>query len=314
MSSPERLTAVVPADLDGERLDRALVALFPGRSRALLQKHIEAGAVTVDGVVPKARTVVNAGAEIQYTPPKVEPLALVAEEIPLSVLYEDEHLLVVDKPAGLVVHPALGHDRGTLVNAVLHHVQGLEHEEGDLRPGIVHRLDRDTTGCLVVAKTPRAHERLGEAFAARQVEKVYVAVVKGSLKSEAGTFDTLYGRHPTERKRFSSKVQTGKRAVTHYRVLERFDHATLVEIRLETGRTHQIRAHFADAGHPLVGDEVYGRRGGPDFERPALHALRLSFAHPISGQPVAALAPWPEDLLRLVEGLRRSKAGAPKKR
>lgn len=314
MTTEGPLSAIVPPDLDGERLDRVLVALFPGRSRALLQKHIEAGAVTVDGVVPKARTPVVAGAQVVYTPPPVEPLALVAEDIPLSILYEDEHLLIVDKPAGLVVHPALGHASGTLVNAVLHHVQDLERDEDDVRPGIVHRLDRDTTGCLVVAKTPRAHELLSQAFAERQVEKVYVAVVKGSPKSDSGTFDTLYGRHPTERKRFSSKVQSGKRAVTHYRVLERYAQAALVEVRLETGRTHQIRAHFADAGHPLVGDTLYGRKGGLDFGRPALHAARLAFLHPITQVEVAAEAPWPADLRGLVEGLRRSQAARPKSR
>ena len=314
MTTEGPLSAIVPPDLDGERLDRVLVVLFPGRSRALLQKHIEAGAVTVDGVVPKARTPVTAGAQIRYTPPPVEPLALVAEDIPLSILYEDEHLLIVDKPAGLVVHPALGHASGTLVNAVLHHVQDLERDEDDVRPGIVHRLDRDTTGCLVVAKTPRTHELLSQAFAERQVEKVYVAVVKGSPKSDSGTFDTLYGRHPTERKRFSSKVQSGKRAVTHYRVLERYAHAALVEVRLETGRTHQIRAHFADAGHPLVGDTLYGRKGGVDFERPALHAARLAFLHPITQVPLVAEAPWPADLLGLVEGMRRGQAARPKSR
>ena len=292
----------------GERLDRALTALLDDRSRALIQKHIEAGAVTIDGAPPKqgSKTKLHLGARIQYEPPPPEPMDLVAEDIPLSILFEDEHLIVIDKPANLVVHPAAGHPRGTLVNAVLHHLQSDLHGVGQSdRPGIVHRLDRDTTGVIAIAKTARTHELLAKAFSERTVEKTYLAIVHGVPQPEEGTIDTLYGRHPRDRKRFSSKVISGKRAVTHYRVKERLRGASLLEIRLETGRTHQIRVHLADRGHPLVGDPVYGgRKAISSFERPALHSLRLELSHPITGRKLTCEAPIPHDFLELLEALR----------
>lgn len=291
---------------EGDRLDRALTAILDDRSRAAIQRHIEAGAVTIDGRPPSrgAKTKLKAGAQIRYAPPPPEPLDLTPEDIPLSILFEDEHLLVIDKQANLVVHPAAGHPRGTLVNAVLHHVgRGLEGVGAPDRPGVVHRLDRDTTGAIVVAKSERAHERLARAFAERQVEKTYLAVTQGTPSPLVGTIDTGYGRHPYDRKRFSSRIEGGKRAVTHYRVLERFASAALLEVRLETGRTHQIRVHLADRGHALIGDRVYGRRRST-FERPALHALRLSFDHPFEDRKVTCEAPIPEDLRRLLEELR----------
>jgi 23S rRNA pseudouridine1911/1915/1917 synthase len=290
----------------GERLDRALAAMLDDRSRTLIQKHIEAGAVTVDGARPPrgSKTKLELGARIRYEPPPPEPLDLVPEPIPLSILFEDEHLIVVDKPANLVVHPALGHWRGTLVNAVLHHTKSrLDGVGPEDRPGIVHRLDRDTTGAIVVAKTPRAHELLARAFADRQVEKTYLAVTGGVPAPAAATFDTEFGRHPRDRKRFSSRVTGGKRAVTHYAVLERFASAALVEVRLETGRTHQIRVHFSDHGWPLLGDRVYGGRPG-GIERPALHAARLAFRHPIAGGEVRCDAPVPADFVELLRNLR----------
>jgi 23S rRNA pseudouridine1911/1915/1917 synthase len=292
----------------GERLDRALTLLLDDRSRALIQKHIEAGAVSIDGAPPKqgAKTKLYPGAVIRYQPPPPEPLELVAEEIPLSILFEDEHMLVIDKPAGLVVHPAAGHPRGTLVNAVLHHLQAdLQGVGSAERPGIVHRLDRDTTGVIAIAKTARAHELLGKAFSERRVDKMYLAVAHGVPSPEQGTIDTWYGRHPRDRKRFSSKVMSGKRAVTHYRVSEKLRGASSLEIHLETGRTHQIRVHFADKGHPLVGDPVYGtRKALAPFDRPALHSYRLSLEHPITGRKLTCEAPIPQDLLDLVEALR----------
>jgi 23S rRNA pseudouridine1911/1915/1917 synthase len=292
----------------GERLDRALAELLDDRSRALIQKHIEAGAVTIDGAQPKqgAKTKLHRGARIQYQPPPPEPIDLVAEAIPLSILFEDEHLLVLDKPAGLVVHPAAGHPRGTLVNAVLHHLQAdLQGVGSPERPGIVHRLDRDTTGVIAIAKTARAHELLGHAFSERRVEKEYLAIVHGVPAPTEGTIDTLFGRHPRDRKRFSSKVLGGKRAITHYRVSELLQGASLLEIRLETGRTHQIRVHFADRGHPLVGDPVYGtRKPLAPFARPALHSRRLTLDHPITGRKLTCEAPIPQDFLDLLEALR----------
>lgn len=326
------ITLEVGREDDGLRLDRFLALRVPDRSRAQIQKHIEAGAVTVGGEVPKrgAKTPVHAGEAVRYRPPPPSPVEdLVAEEIPISVLWEDEHLLVVDKPRGLVVHPALGHARGTLVNAVLHHVRSLAahtgagHESGvsaagaafadRVRPGIVHRLDRDTTGAIVIAKNEQAHDALGRAFRERRVEKRYVAVTIGVPKMKSGTIDTKYGRDPRERKKFSSKVTDGKRAITHYTVSEVFPGAALLDVRLETGRTHQIRVHFADLGHPLVGDRVYGRRGTvkhprtgaviAELDRPALHAHRLAFPHPVSGERIDIVAPIPDDLSRLIATL-----------
>lgn len=316
MTEPERIERVVPEAYAGDRLDRTLAALIEGRSRARIQKDLEAGAVTVNGAAPArgAKTAVQAGDVIVYLPVPPEPLELVPEDIPLSIVFEDEHLLVVDKPAGMVVHPALGHPRGTLVNAVLHHVRTLEVRGDDPRPGIVHRLDRDTTGLIVVAKHAQAHERLSAMFKARQIDKIYLAITRGTPKPARATIDTKYGRHPTDRKRFSSKVRDGKQAVTHYEVQEDFRCAALVQVDLQTGRTHQIRVHFADKGHPLVGDETYGRnkplmdpktgREVARFGRPALHAHRLAFEHPFTGAPMALRAEVPGDLAGLLETLR----------
>ncbi len=295
---------VVDAEHHGERLDRVLTALVEDTSRSAIQKHLERGAVLVDGAPPArgAKTKVETGQRIVYTPPPPEPLELEPEDIPLSILFEDEHYVAVDKPAGMVVHPALGHPRGTLVNAVLHHVGAIAGGD-EARPGIVHRLDRGTTGVIVVAKHTRAHELLAAAFAERRIEKIYLAVARGIVSPASDTIDTLYGRHPTHRQKFSSRVARGKRAVTAYRVLEAFDAASLVEVRLHTGRTHQIRVHFADRGHPLVGDSTYGRQTS-ELGRPALHAHRLAFEHPITGAAVALEAPIPEDLSQLVRDLR----------
>ncbi|MCK6546723.1 RluA family pseudouridine synthase [Myxococcota bacterium] len=314
-------TFTVEAALDGVRLDQVLKHHVPDRSRALLQRHVEAGAVTLDGAPPKRgnRTPVAAGTIVVYTPPIPEPVTLVAEDLPLSILFEDEDVLVVDKPKNLVVHPALGHPRGTLVNAVLFHVRALaaSPRAATMRPGIVHRLDRDTTGAIVIAKNEAAHEALGRAFAERRVAKEYVAVTIGAPKDASGTLDTFYGRHPRDRKRFSSKVASGKRAITHYTVRERYPGAALVDVRLETGRTHQIRVHLADLGHPLVGDRSYGRRGSvrhpksgliiADLDRPALHARRLAFPHPRTGRTIDVVAPLPADLEALLATLRAAR-------
>lgn len=312
------MSAEPPIELDvgpehqGERLDRVLALLLPDRSRASLQRHIEEGCVLLDGAPPKrgGKTPVRAGEHIRYLPPPPAVVTLVAEEIPISVLYEDADLLVLDKPAGLVVHPALGHPSGTLVNAILHHVREVSGGDDTVRPGIVHRLDQDTTGVMVVAKHGRAHERLSAAFAERAVEKVYLALTRGVPVPPAGTIDTFYGRHPRDRKRFSSKVAEGKRAVSHYRVLERFFGAALVEVRLETGRTHQIRVHLSDRGHPLLGDATYGRAKavggaeGVEAPRVMLHAARLAFPHPASGAVMAFEAPLPADFEGVLARLR----------
>lgn len=252
-----------------------------------------------------------------YQKPPPEPSTLEAEALPLSIVYEDEALLVVNKAAHMVVHPAAGHRRGTLVNALLHHIEGLE--AGDAaRPGIVHRLDKGTTGLLVVAKTTEVHAELVALFKAREVEKIYLLYTLGVPKPARGTFDTLHGRHGRDRQRFTTRVQTGRRAVTHYQVLETYRGAAKAEARIETGRTHQIRVHFSENGAPLIGDKLYGsKRTGrvldpriskivSGFERPALHAHRLQFRHPTSGALLDLTAPIPEDLLTLEAALKEA--------
>ncbi len=247
--------------------------------------------------------------EVTLRPP--EPTTAVAQSIDLVVLYEDEHLIVIDKPAGMVVHPAPGHPDGTLVNALLGHCDDLSGIGGELRPGIVHRLDKDTTGVLVATKNDAAHQALAARFADKDLTREYLAVVAPPPATAQGRFDTLYGRHPVHRKKFSSKVSRGKRAVTNYRVERRFaDLAALVRVRLETGRTHQIRVHFSDAGMPVLGDPMYGRPPrGPLRElatklgRQALHAARLDFVHPITGVELHFETPLPADMAALVEAL-----------
>ncbi len=310
---------------EGERLDKVLTQLVPGTSRSAVQKHIDAGAVRLDGAEPKrgAATVVLAGSTLEYAPQAAAPVTLAAEDIPITVLYQDADVVVVDKPAGLVVHPALGHWTGTLVNALMFHVPDFGRGAGGLRPGIVHRLDRDTTGVMIVAKHDVAHRALVASFQARQVEKEYLAVTHGRPQPPRDVIDTPFGRHPTDRKRFSSKVAEGKRAVTRYAVEATYGGgaasaqggAARVKVALETGRTHQIRVHLADRGHPLVGDATYGTRRlshprearlraiTDAFARPALHARRLVVPHPRSGAPLALEAPIPADLLRLLADL-----------
>lgn len=273
----------------------------------------------IDGTVPVRgpKTVVRAGARIHYTPPPPEPIDLVAEDIAIDIIHEDTDIVVVNKPKNLVVHPAVGHARGTLVNALMFHVGDFEVADEDVRPGIVHRLDRDTTGLMVVAKNRAARRALVEAFSAREVAKTYLAIAHGVPNPQSAELDTLFGRHPRERKRFSSRVLEGKRAVTRYEVTESFAGASFIEVELETGRTHQIRVHLADIGHPLVGDEVYGRRRkcrdprvGPiinPFDRPALHAHRLAFAHPSTKQPLEFVSELPVDMQALLDALRATR-------
>jgi 23S rRNA pseudouridine1911/1915/1917 synthase len=310
------------------RLDRALAAAVPeglGLSRSRLQALIvEGGVAGADGtVLADPRRHVAPGTEVVVTVPAPAPAAAAAEAIPLNVVYEDADVIVIDKPAGLVVHPAPGQRDGTLVNALLHHCGGtLSGIGGRLRPGIVHRIDKDTSGLIVAAKSDVAHQRLAAQFAAHELERRYLAVVRGvpdaaeprlaglpGVSWEPGGWlriEGRIGRHPGDRKRMAV-VSGGKPAVTRARVLERFPGAALVECRLETGRTHQIRVHMAYAGHPLVGDNVYGRRrDGPAFGRQALHAASLGFRHPITGEAMAFEAGVPADFAALVATLRRS--------
>jgi len=279
---------IVPQEAKGERLDRYL-ATVSGLSRS----RFDSLSVLLDGRPAKAATRLRGGEELEWTVPEPVPAAPVPQDLPLAVLYEDRDLIAVNKAAGVVVHPAAGNRDGTLVNALLHHVKDLGGVGGELRPGIVHRLDKDTTGVLVVAKNDRALEGLQEQFASREVEKLYLALVAGAPAAE-GTFRTLYGRHPRNRLKFSGRVKSGKPAVTHWRVTKSFDSASRVEVVLETGRTHQIRVHFAEGGFPLLGDTLYGRKSEV-IARQALHAWKLAFEHPRTGKKVRLTAPVPDD-------------------
>lgn len=306
---PPTAQLVVPAALDGERLDVALTRMLPDETRSRIQRHIEAGAVRVWGAAPKrgSKTLVHTGDVVEWTRPPPEAWTLEPEPVPLSIVYEDEDLLVIDKAAGTVVHPAPGHLHGTIVHGILHHVgQGLSAGPKE-RPGIVHRLDRDTTGVLLVAKNERSHAALSEQFARREVLKTYTAVALGT--PPARRLETPYGRDPKDRKKFSSRVAHGKPAATVLHVERSWGAASHMRVDLETGRTHQIRVHLADLGHPLLGDTIYGgrrlaRASARDprlaFERPALHAARLELKHPVSKGTMVFTAPVPEDLRMLM--------------
>ena len=298
------MTWRVPEELDGARADAALAQLGE-MSRNAAQRLLEDGRVTADGKTLSKSEKLRAGQEITAELPDPVPAEPVAQDIPLDIVYEDDDLLVVNKPAGMVVHPAAGHDDGTLVNALLHHCgDSLGGINGVLRPGIVHRIDRDTTGLLAVAKTDAAMESLAAELAAHHTERVYECIVRGH-PDEAGTVDAPIGRHPKDRKRMAVNARDGKRAVTHYRVLEYFPGYAYVECRLETGRTHQIRVHMAHIGHPIVGDPVYGG-GGESFglSGQCLHAKTLCFRHPKTGETLKFTAELPEDFRKLLTKLR----------
>ena len=301
--SPLALTLTVATHLSGRRLDQALTELLPEYSRSRIQTWIDDGQVLLDGAPAKPKQKVWGG-EVLSVVPLVHPSEVGAapEDIPLDIVYEDESILVLNKPAGLVVHPGSGNWSGTLLNALLHHAPQLKQVP---RAGIVHRLDKDTSGLMVVAKTLQAQTDLVRQLQARSVSRIYLAVVEGDARAE-GSVDAPIGRHPRDRVKMAV-VERGKPAVTHFRVLERLPRCTLVECRLETGRTHQIRVHMQSIGHPLVGDPVYGARGERKlFHRQALHATRLALAHPETGERMEWEAPMPQDMRELLEVLRQS--------
>lgn len=305
------------------RLDRALAEELPAVSRTVTQRWIHEGRVLLNGRIAKAAALVQGGEEIVLDLPPPEPVDLVAENIALSIVFEDEALLIVDKPAGISVHPAGPIRQGTLVNALLHHVRSLSTLGGDLRPGIVHRLDKGTSGLLVVAKSNDAHRRLAKDLAQRKISRIYEALVWGTVRPSSFTIDAPIGRHPQDRKRMAV-VERGKPARSHVRILDCRALASHVEVSLETGRTHQIRVHLAHRGYPVIGDATYGGRkkrihAGAEMRdraarilaavsRPALHARELRLAHPFTGEPMAFTSPLPEDFARALAILREDSA------
>lgn len=305
-SPSEPLNLTVPDACAGRRLDQALAEMLPQHSRNRLQTWVRDGCVEVDGVLasePK-RKVVGGEKLLIALPEDAAVLSEQAEDIPLDIVFEDEILLVINKPAGLVVHPGSGNWTGTLMNALLHHVPGIAEVP---RAGIVHRLDKDTSGLLVVAKTLEAQTDLVRQLQARTVKRQYLAIASGVIRRDGGV-DTPIGRHPVNRIKMAIVPESrgGKQALTWYRRLELFTYCTLVECALETGRTHQIRVHMASIGHPLVGDPVYGKNDQrlPPFKRQALHATRLGLVHPLSGRHMQWEVPMPEDMRELIETLR----------
>jgi 23S rRNA pseudouridine1911/1915/1917 synthase len=311
MKSQAPLNINIPMQYSGLRLDQALARLYPEYSRARLQLWIRQGHVRLDGTQPRPRLIVHGGERVLIYPKMASQVAVKRESIPLNIVYEDAQLLVINKPPGLVVHPAAGNWQGTLLNAVLHYAPELERLP---RGGIVHRLDKDTSGLIVIARTLQAHKSLVAQLHARRITREYLTLVQGSLVA-GGTVTGNIGRHPVHRKRMAV-IERGKPAVTHYRIERRFRVHTLLRVILETGRTHQIRVHLAYIQHPVVGDPVYGGRPKrppqagealvkvlQDFKRQALHAVKISLEHPQNGEFLFWQAPLPQDMQALVKAL-----------
>jgi len=306
----------------GKRFDQFLAGadISPPLSRSQAKRLIEEGLILLNGRRVKASSPVRAGDMVAGVVPEPEPLSVEPEALPIAVLYEDADILVLDKPAGLVVHPSTTGSSGTLVNALLHHCRDLPGIKGVIRPGIVHRLDKDTSGVMVVAKTEAALAELGRQFKERDVEKTYLAIVHGMFRERAGTIEAAIGRHPTERKKMSTHSRSGRGAVTQWGLLEAFSGYSLLEIRPQTGRTHQIRVHLASVGHPVLGDALYGRKSRPGaiadlifrdvvkkLNRQALHAHRLTFTHPRTRERITFTSPVPPDMEEVLRCLRAMK-------
>ncbi|MGA2251051.1 RluA family pseudouridine synthase [Terracidiphilus sp.] len=347
---PEIQTIIVPAEAAGQRLDAFLASQLDGVSRSRVQLLLDQGGVRVDEDAPKASLKLRGGERIEISgEPRPVPLKATAEDIPLSVVYEDSNLAVIDKPAGMMVHAGSGasddeRNKGTLVNALLHRFQKLSATGGDLRPGIVHRLDKETSGLIVVAKNDRTHAALAKKFSAREMKKTYIALVQGNVERARGTINAAIARDPARRTRMTTRIAAdaedgvARSAVSHYTVLRRiatrFGKFTLVEVRIETGRTHQIRVHMASIGHPVVGDTLYSasghltdqvasnvvtsraaRRNRPaerlKLERNFLHAAELEFAHPVTGKQVHLKAPLPPELTDFLASLEAAQGSGP---
>ena len=285
------------ADLPGERLDAFLARNELGLSRSAAQKLLEEGCVTLGGRPGKKNDRLNLGDELAVLIPDPAPVEILPQDISLDIVYEDGDVIVVNKPVGMVVHPAPGHPDGTLVNALMHHCgASLSGINGELRPGIVHRIDRDTSGLIIAAKNDAAHLALAQQLQDHSLYREYETVVIGGMKEDQGTVDLPIARHPTDRKKMAVNHYNGRRAVTHWRVLNRYRGYTHLQCRLETGRTHQIRVHLAQTGHPVLGDPVYGgvRKGFPELVGQCLHARRLSFVHPATGERLTLECPLPD--------------------
>jgi 23S rRNA pseudouridine1911/1915/1917 synthase len=304
------------SDNSPERLDLFISREVPDLTRTAVQRLIDAGLITVNGVPPRSSLKLKGGERISIEIPPPTPAVPLAEELPLAILYEDSDLIVLDKAAGMPVHPGAGNPDGTLVNALLSHCDDLSGIGGEIRPGIVHRIDKDTTGVIVVAKNDHAHLELARQFEEHSIKRVYFALVYGSPKTDKGRIESAIGRHPVDRKKMSGTARHGKHAVTHWKVIGRYGPVTAVELRLETGRTHQIRVHLSESGYPLLGDPVYGGSGrlsglkDPTLQalirklgRQALHARTLGFLHPVSGEYQEFSSPLPDDMAKILEHL-----------
>jgi 23S rRNA pseudouridine1911/1915/1917 synthase len=296
-----RIDLVVPPDEAKLRLDQFLAKRLPEFSRSRLQQLIRDGFVRLNNSATRPRQIVRSGDKVELTEPPLEKIETLPEPIPLEILFEDNDLIIINKPPGLVVHPGAGHREHTLVNALLNHCATLSGIGGKERPGIVHRLDKETSGCLVVAKNDAAHRELSRQFAARTVEKIYLALVAGKLRKPAGVIEEKIGRHPLHRKRMSATTLRGRAAKTEYRVVRSSERASLVECRLHSGRTHQIRVHLHHLRHPVLGDKVYAPRLAGDFPRQMLHAWKLGFRHPGTEEWNSFEAPLPEDFATAVK-------------
>lgn len=298
---------IVP-EMEGERIDKCISSYMEDLSRSYIQKVIKEGNVSVNDLAVRANYRVKVDDRVRFIiPDSVEP-DIPAQDIPLDILYEDNDILIINKPKNMVVHPAPGHYEGTLVNAVLYHCKGeLSGINGVLRPGIVHRIDKDTTGSIIVCKNDEAHNAIADLLKTHDITRKYRAIVYGNVKNDEGTVDAPIGRHHSDHKKMTVNEKKGKRAVTHYRVLERFGQYTYIECQLETGRTHQIRVHMASIGYPILGDLVYSNRKSPfHLEGQVLHAMTIGFVHPRSGNYVEFEAPLPDYFEKLLNTLRNS--------